>query len=905
MFEIINAVVAIAVVYLLFSNNRLKVRLGELDAAFRGLQSRGAGVETPPKTSEPAPGKPKKQEARAAQYDPWAKAKGKKSAPTTVRPEGEHKKPDPVAPRPKPFVFKEENWVAARKWLVENWFLAVAAVSLALAGVFLVQYGVENGVLSPFWRVMAAAALGVALIGGGEFVRRRWGDGDASHTAYLPSTFAGAGIIALFAAVLSARQMYGLIGAEAALIYLIMVSVVAIGLGWFYGPYLAVVGILGSTAAPFLVGGSSDATELFFYYFALIGVAALLVDAMKRWAWVSALGLIFAYVAAGLIYGDGAAGEHFLAFGLITSVAAIALPRLSIWPSHDGAMAGLGVSAVLRVFNKGKTGGAGSKFPTRVAAGAVAGAGAIAMAVAVTDAGAAEVWLAIITLCILYLLIVLWCRRAPALDNLALIPALLFGAVIFVQYLDWGSLFELFAQGAQRPPETAPPSTVSVFAGLALIGSALAFWRSLWPQGRGQPWAVGAAIFAPFIFVMLEIFWDPRDVLGAGRWAGHAIMIAAVMVFFAERVARRDGDDKRRVAYFALAALTMITYGLVVMLSSAALTVALAVMVLGAAMIDRRLNLPLIGFFVQVGVIVIGWRLVFMPGIDWASRAPIWEVLLAYLGSAALLGAAWVVLGKRQRTGPRITVESGVWSIIGVLGSVLLGRALGRGFDDHWGVSLLASVWMMLMLVQLYRLRAGGALRWVRIVLASVYGLVAGVGYGLLFTFMHPVIGLYGRVIGPPVFNSLMVAFVIPALIFGVGVWKLPDLNRPLRLGFIALSAIFAANYVGLEIRHLWRGDNLMVDGTSAPELYSYTIALLLGSVGLLFLAFNRRSTTLRRIATIGVALTIAKVFLIDMSGLTGLLRVASFLGLGLSLAALGWLYRRMQAQWDRDAPEK
>lgn len=40
------------------------------------------------------------------------------------------------------------------------------------------------------------------------------------------------------------------------------------------------------------------------------------------------------------------------------------------------------------------------------------------------------------------------------------------------------------------------------------------------------------------------------------------------------------------------------------------------------------------------------------------------------------------------------------------------------------------------------------------------------------------------------------------------------------------------------------------------------------------------------------IAVTVAKVFLIDASGLTGLTRVFSFLGLGLSLAGLAWLNR-------------
>jgi uncharacterized membrane protein len=35
------------------------------------------------------------------------------------------------------------------------------------------------------------------------------------------------------------------------------------------------------------------------------------------------------------------------------------------------------------------------------------------------------------------------------------------------------------------------------------------------------------------------------------------------------------------------------------------------------------------------------------------------------------------------------------------------------------------------------------------------------------------------------------------------------------------------------------------------------------------------------------------KVFISDMAGLQGLYRVASFLGLGLSLVAIGWIYQR------------
>jgi uncharacterized membrane protein len=42
------------------------------------------------------------------------------------------------------------------------------------------------------------------------------------------------------------------------------------------------------------------------------------------------------------------------------------------------------------------------------------------------------------------------------------------------------------------------------------------------------------------------------------------------------------------------------------------------------------------------------------------------------------------------------------------------------------------------------------------------------------------------------------------------------------------------------------------------------------------------------------VTATIAKVFLVDMAGLTGIFRALSFIGLGAVLIGIGWLYQRL-----------
>ena len=206
-------------------------------------------------------------------------------------------------------------------------------------------------------------------------------------------------------------------------------------------------------------------------------------------------------------------------------------------------------------------------------------------------------------------------------------------------------------------------------------------------------------------------------------------------------------------------------------------------------------------------------------------------------------------------------------------------------------------------MVQLYRLSVPDMpLRWLRWCLAAVFGLMGFGGLAVQWLAGNPIASHSEPVYGPPVADTLAVAYLPVALVFAAAAWKL-SLPRWIRLACMGLSALYAATYTGLEIRRLWRGRDLAVPGVTDPELYSYTVALLLTSVLILMLAFSRRSVALRKLAMAGVALTIAKVFLIDMSGLSGLTRVFSFMGLGLALIGLAWLNRKMTAQWQKGAP--
>lgn len=795
-----------------------------------------------------------------------------------------------LPPRPKPpqhFVFNSARWDELVEWLRTNWFLAVAAVSLALAGVFFVQYGIEHGILPPPLRVASSIAFGFCLIGGGEWIRRRGGDEAGALSAYLPSTFAGAGLVAVFAGVVAARQLYALIGPETTFAGLVGVAGLGVLIGRIYGPFTTAFGLIGAAAAPFLAGGESGAPSWLFYYFALVAGIGLSVDAGKRTAWVSALAIALAYFGAAAIYvSTSDNGEHLLAFAAILVILATFLPQMSIRPVHDGAM------TFYQAHRLGPSGW--PDFPTRLAAGATIGLTAIAFLVAHGEA--ILFWLAIGTLTLAFVGLTLRLRRSPALEDLA--APLLAGIIATTAW--HGGIYGPAAMEFLQPLEEwtdGPPLAVTALVAVGLLVSIAAALKSFRPTDYRLPWAGAAAIAAPTMSVALHVYWAPMTRLPDVAWALHVVAAGALLTFLADRAYRVDGADRRRVAIFALAALTVLSFALSIVFAKTALTLALAVMTATAAILDRRFDIKPLTWFIQLGAVACGYRLVVDPGVPWMLDAPIWDMSLAYLGVIALFSAAWIVAKKRERTAPIIVLESGAFA----LAAVYLTLVIYRHFFEldvagsYWQFSLIATIWLLSAATQFYRMKAEGPLMQARSVLGMIFGAV-GLAFLAGTGATNPI--LTGDVAGPPIFDTLLVAYGLPAFVLAVVAWRFAHLDRRLRIGVGAIAGLAAAAYVGLEIRRLWQGPILSTPGVADGEQYSYTITLLLLGSSLLVAALRSGRSTLRKIALAVIGLAIAKVFLIDMSGLTGLIRVFSFLALGLSLVALAWLNRWMTERY-------
>jgi uncharacterized membrane protein len=889
----------VTVIVLVVSVSRLKRRVALLELA---IGARGAAMppaappmaEAAPAAAAQAPAgiapavAPEPEEALPPQESPIAaRTRDPWGSGSTERTETD-------APTPPPSPRGPSAAERFGDWLKLNWVYAVSALSLALAGIFFVQYGIENGLLPPAARVAAAILFGLALIGAGDWLRRRWGDREEDATAYLPSTFSGAGLVSIFGGVVAARQLYGLIGPETAMLGLIATALLAIVLGWFYGPFLAAVGLVGASVAPFVVGGDSDAPFWLYAYFTVIAGVGLFVDTVRRWAWVSVLGVVLG-IAGGYLVFAGAGGAGWFALMLVAVVfLTILVPARGLLPDHSGAM----IAEMLR-----PKGAATPQFPTLLAAGAVLAASLLLLTLG-TGTGAESL---LIYLCLagLALALTVWSGGAPALSDLALLPAAAFLARLGIEGLDRGPLAqEFWAQAIEnRPPETSAPLTITLLLALATVVTLAAAWVS-GGAGRLKPfWAAGAALMAPLAALALELFWIPSEVIGAYPWALQVIALAALMVFLALSFARADGGDMRRAAYATLSALSLIALALFLVTTKGALTVALAALLVTAAALDKRFRLPEMGWFIQAAILVLGWRLVIDPGLSWAVEdAALWEVWASYGGVALAALAALILLRDLPRPGAQAFLESGGASAAALLANVLITRWL-TGFhntDDymgsHWGVALNAMPWLIVALAQLYRMALPGWMRWVRAAFATVAGLIWAAGTAATLFIVNPVMPLWSTrahlVRGPLLFDTLFVAYALPGLILLLAWRYLGHLHRWLRTAILALGTALMTVYAVLEIRRFWQGPDLSLPGVTQAELYSYTVALMTVGAVLLYQAIARRSQGLRRIAMAVIALTIAKVFLIDASGLTGLTRVFSFLALGLSLAGLAWLNR-------------
>jgi uncharacterized membrane protein len=210
-----------------------------------------------------------------------------------------------------------------------RWAVWAGGLALALGGVLLVRYSIEQGVFSPSVRVALGAVFAVALVAGGEWFRRgeRASPVAAVPAAHVPGILTAAGTVSAFSTVYAAHALYQFIGPAAAFAILGAIAIATMLAAALHGPALAGLGLAGALAVPLLIGSDEPSPWPVVLYLVAVAGAAYALARMRRWLWLASA-VVAGAVAWGVVLlapsggaaADGASGAW--ATALLVHVAA-------------------------------------------------------------------------------------------------------------------------------------------------------------------------------------------------------------------------------------------------------------------------------------------------------------------------------------------------------------------------------------------------------------------------------------------------------------------------------------------------------------------------------------------------------------------------------------------------------
>lgn len=268
------------------------------------------------------------REIAAPLFDPEAEtARAAEPLPES----GLEPEPDPDYSVPGDETEAEHFASPSRKFDFEDLFgrrlpIWAGGITLALAGIFLVRFSIESGLLTPPVRVILSFAFGLALIAAAEAAYRME---ERVRDPRVRQALAGAGLATLYAGFYLAGTIYGLIGSAGAFVGLAAVTAAAIGLSWRFGLPCAVLGLLGGFAAPALVASDEANVPLLTLYLALVTGGLAWTGGRQKRAWLGYLALAAGFLWGGLLLIGGLAeGGDLVALGLFIALLGVGLPLL-------------------------------------------------------------------------------------------------------------------------------------------------------------------------------------------------------------------------------------------------------------------------------------------------------------------------------------------------------------------------------------------------------------------------------------------------------------------------------------------------------------------------------------------------------------------------------------------------
>src|SRR5262245_24757546 len=861
----------------------LQARLVGIQDELRSLQAQVAPTRTA--SPEVLPPDPMLAQPEPAQEPAAAEPPTAASEPAAAEPDIPAASLEPAATPP-----------TLEERLGTRWTVWVGGIALALGGVLLARYSIEQGIFSPAVRVALGVLFSLALLAAGEWFRRAERDSplEMIPAAHIPGILTAAGTISAFGTVYAAYALYQFIGPAAAFIMLGGIGIATMLAAALHGPALAGLGLAGALVQPLLMASQQPNPWPLVLYLAVVAGAAYMLARLRRWLWLAAATFAGAMVwgfallapATGVAAGDWASAlivhvslQLALAAAFIAIEPHLATPDPAAEPDWIATLA-LAALAVLAIL-------------------------------ALNATRSHEQWTACAVVALAILGLTAW-RSAPAAG-----AGILAGSIALSAIAIW--------PGLRAPPEPrllAPalegvlriPDNVLAFLAFAAVCTSaisslatLRLWRS-----RSLPLATSglyalAAVVPPLLALVLaylRVTQFDRSI----SFALFAVFLAAIFYLIADRFdkiasAERTAATGLVVGAFASSVAAAMSLAFVMVLDRGYLTVAFAITAFTTAIfaaVDRILLLRYV--VVAIGIIVLG-RIAWDPRIMGANLGtwPIFNWLLLGYGVPAVAFLAAGNILKREAE----DLASRLCDALGVLFAALLvffqiRHALNGGdplapTSGHVEQGLLAlmSLGFAGIMMRLDIARANPVFR----AASQIFGVIAGaevlIGLGLV---QNPLFS-EDPVRGPVMFNSLVLAYLVPGLAAIVLVRLARAAQRPAWFvtGGAVLALFLLFGYVTLEVRHAFQGERLSIwQSTSAPEVWTYSIAWLALGLAFLFYGLWRGSTEARLASAAVVVLTVLKVFFYDLTGIGGFWRAFSVICLGAVLIGIGLVYQKL-----------
>jgi uncharacterized membrane protein len=662
------------------------------------------------------------------------------------------------------------------------------------------------------------------------------------------------------------------------------------------GPLVAIVGLLGGFALPILMESKDPFAPGLFGYFAtlFIAVCAVMVWRQALWLAVSAIvaggAWVFIWSAGPFEIGDG------LTLALFTAVIGTGFAFAGGVASDDANPA---------LWHKPWR----PKEPLQSAAFIGGKVALLLMLVVLIRDGYGNG--SLIGLAVFAIAACIAATRAQRFDFLPLMA----GSAVLLGFALWGARLHVegwvegwLVQGADPwGPEPSAQSGAYLrysmgFGAAALIGGYVVLWKSV----RPWVWATFGAVVP--IGLMVTAYATLRSLEPSITWAFAALGLAAVYVGLTARLRGVAEDEAPRLALgiYAMAVCACIAMALAFVLRDAWLSVSLGALLAATGVISRQLALPQLRWpAIAIALVVLARLGLNLHVLDYADTQWLgrYWVIYGYGLPLVMFHLAWQQFdGANTKDLLSKVLEGGRIALLTMLVSavirVTVSGSLGAERLSLLEAGLQGSSWLVSAAACWWRWSHKGGFidKWAGRVLTTMgLGAVAL----CLFTWLNPLIDR--QMVGNwPLVNALTPAYLLPGVLIAFIGYALRNhaTRKVLKLAWPPVSLGLVLVWLSMEVRRFFHAPgNLYVTRMTTPENYTYSAVWLLFAISLLAAGIVSRRAQLRYASLAVLVLVVLKVFLIDLSDLEGLLRVASFLGLGLCLVGIGFIYQRFVHQ--------